>query len=162
MSKRPPWAVILLVAAAVLYFVGYRSVQPVGTDTGQIRGAIVDAVDALRHGRAGDAMRVVSPEYKDSTGMNYTRLRLLARQAAINRNMWSARVDSVDPVVTGDTADVSVSVAIGDGQGIGMRADTIQLRMRKDPVYAWLVFPTERWRVTSADHIPMDALALGG
>jgi hypothetical protein len=161
MSKRPVWVAAIVIAAGILYLIGYNSVQPVGTDSGQIRGAIVDAVDALKHGRAGDAMRVVSPEYKDSTGLNYTRLRLLARQAAVNREMWTATVQSVNPMVTGNTARVSVTVAIGHPQGGGATTDTIQLQMRKDPVYAWLIFPTERWRVTSADHLPSDLSILG-
>jgi len=156
-GKRVAWLAALVLAAGVLYAAAYRAVQPVGTDSGQIRGALVDAVDALRHGRAGDAMRVVSPEYKDSTGMNYARLRLLARQAARNRDMWDATVESVEPVVTGDTAQVSVTVAIRQTSGGGVTRDTMQLRMEKDPVYAWLILPTERWRVTGADHLPSEA-----
>jgi hypothetical protein len=155
------WLAALALVVGVLYAAGYHAVQPVGTESGQIRGAIVDAVDALQHGRAGDAMRVVSPDFKDSTGMNYARLRLLARQAARNRDMWNATVQSVEPLVNGDTAQVSVTVVIGQEKGGGTTTDTMQLRMHKDPVYAWLVFPTERWRVTGADHLPSEASVFG-
>lgn len=162
MTQRMMWAAAIVVAVGILYILGYRAVQPIGTDTGQIRGAVVDSVDALRHGRAGDAMRIVAPDYKDSTGMNTSRLRLLARQAARNRDAWTASVLSVESQIAGDTARVAVTVTVGDTGGNSAPPDTIELRMRKDRVYAWLIFPTDRWRVISADHLPSDALLLGG
>jgi hypothetical protein len=162
MAKRMAWLAGLALAAAVLYLWGSRAAQPMGTDSGQIRGAIVDAADALQQGRAGDAMRVVSPDYKDSTGMNYARLRLLARQAARNRDMWSATVQNVQPVVNGGEADVQVTVVVRRADGGGATTDTLQVHMRKEPVHAWLIIPTTRWRVTSVDHLPGGLSLLDG
>jgi hypothetical protein len=161
MTKRMAWWAGLALAAAVLYFWGSRAVQPVGTDSGQIRGAIVDAADALQQGRAGDAMRIISPDYKDSTGMNYARLRLLARQAALNRDMWSATVQNVQPRVNGGEADVEVTVVVRPADG-GATTDTMRVHMRKERVHAWLVIPTTRWRVTSVDHLPGGLSLLDG
>jgi hypothetical protein len=107
-------------------------------------------------------MRVISPEYKDSTGGNYARLRLFARQAASNRDMWSATVQNVASRVTGDDAEAAVTVAIRRGNSGGAETTTINLRMRREPVHAWLIIPTERWRVTRADNLPNEMTMLGG
>ncbi len=159
--KKLLWLVAALAVLGAVYALAYRAAQPRGTPSGQIRETILDAADALQDGHPGATMRAVSSDYKDSTGMNRDRLYFLARQASRNRQYWEAIVEDVTSDVRGDEADVRVQVSIRRTEGGGTLRHTINLRMRREDARAWLVVPTKRWRVVSAENLPLDDAGIG-
>ncbi|HEY3268235.1 MAG TPA: hypothetical protein VGM37_15035 [Armatimonadota bacterium] len=161
MAKRLLWWFVAALAAGVAYAALYRSVQPVGTPQGQIRGALMEALDALQHGRASAAMSVVAPDYKDSTGFNRDRLYILARQATENREWWSATIARLEPTMEGNEATVALQLAVRRTEGGTTQTEDMTVRLRNDKVYAYGIAPTHRWRVISATNIPNEVTVLG-
>lgn len=146
-----------LAVLAVLFGFAWRAAQPHGTPSGQIREALLNAADALEDGRVGEAMRAVSSNYQDSTGLTRAQLYVLAREASRSRRDWNAIVEDISPMVRGDEAEVRVRVAIRGAQGGPALRREFTLHMRREEARAWLVFPTHRWRIVSAEGLPMVA-----
>lgn len=161
MVKRIVIMVIGLLALSALYAAARNSAQPDGPDKGQIRAALVDAVNALNQGRVSAAMSVVSPDYKDSTGFSRDRLWLLARRASDNRADWSASLARVNSQVDGDTAGVDVTLRITTGRHNQVHDYPISLTMRREDTRVWLVLPTRQWHIVTSTGLPEDMLELG-
>lgn len=150
-------AVVVLGAA---YAWAYVYLQPQGSDESQIHATILNAANTLSEGSAAEAMSTVSPDYKDSTGLNRERLYLLARRAAYNHRYWSASVRHIATTVRGADASADVSLTIMTTETGQQRDVRLGLVMRREPVHIWGVVPTQRWRVVSVTGIPEEALEI--
>lgn len=147
------WLVAALALGGV-YAWAKVAVQPQGSDEVQVRAAILIAAAAMNEGRTGNAMSAVSPDYKDSTGLNYDRLNILARRAASNHKHWSATVRHLATSVSGNEAAADVSLAVNSDDNSNARNVQLGLSLRRENVNVWGVIPTQRWRIVSVTGIP--------
>lgn len=151
----------MVVVLSASYAMAYRAAQPKGAPAGQVRATLLDAADALQRGHAGEAMRAVSSDYKDSTGTNRDRLYFLAREAARNHAYWDVVVEDLKTSVQGDEATVQMVIGLHRTEGGSVTRHTINLRMRREEARAFVVVPTTRWRIVSADDLPTEDSAFG-
>jgi hypothetical protein len=162
MVKRLVVLSIAILALGALYAAATISARPDGTDEGQIRAALVDAINAMNHGHVTSAMSVVSPDYKDSTGFTRERLWLLANRAAENRKEWTAMVTQIKPRVEGNDASVSITLRVTMASGHETHDYPITLTMRREDSRAWLLVPTRRWHILGSTGLPPELLDLAG
>lgn len=154
MLKRLVWLVIAIIAAGGLYTWARGAVRLRGSDEGQVRSALLDAIAAINGGRVGEAMSVVSSDYKDSTGLNRDRLWILARRAADNREFWTVTVRRLSVQVSGAGASAEVLLQIHTDEATAAREYPLTVTMRKEDTHVWGIIPTQRWRVVGAIGLP--------
>jgi hypothetical protein len=140
----------LVLAFGGLYFWGRNAAKPAGTPSGQIRAALTTALDEFNSGNLAGAMRVISHDYKDSTGNNRDRLYILGRRGLSADERGTVTLQRLIPDIDNDTAVVHV-VAKVDWPGVPLRDYNVELTMKREPARAFLFFPTTRWRVVYAD-----------
>jgi hypothetical protein len=156
MRKKVVGWLISVLALGGVYAWATVAARPQGSDEVQVRAVILTAAAAMSEGRASNAMSVVSPDYKDSTGMNYDRLNILARRAATNHKYWTATVRHLAESVRGDQASVELTLAVNSEEGSNARNVQLGIVLRRESVSVWGVIPTQRWRVMSVSGIPED------
>ena len=133
-----------------------------GSAPGQIRAAILDAFQAANQGRVSEAMGVISPDYKDSTGLNRDRLWILLRRAADNKRSWTVTARKITPTATACEANVDVIASVTVDGEAAPRILPLTLSMRLEDMHIWGVIPTQRWRIVSTGGLPEEFLSLGG
>jgi hypothetical protein len=154
-------AVVLLGAAGVVLLLTVSD-PPARPET-LIRNALRQAEEAARNRDVGGVMDIVSDDYKDASGFNKARLRLiLARsfQQAGNMGMgYDVRV-SVPQVVfderkAGQALATTTVAAVETGSGENLwGGQPVTLVFRRERVRRWLLFSEDRWRVTSIVNLP--------
>ena len=159
MSRR--WLVVgvcVLVLAGGAEWLRRLAQAPGGTDAQQILAQIERGQQAAEQRNVGALMRIVSPAYKDDSGM-VTRPALSyqvreqlreAQQLEVTIPMSALHID-VAPNGREATVTGHMELRITGQQG-DVRTVTLSptLSWRKEPVRRYLVFPAEEWRVTKA------------
>ena len=133
-----------------------------GSGPAQIRAAILDAFQAANQGRVSEAMGIVSPDYKDSTGLTRDRLWILLRRAADNKQSWTVTARKIVPTAAAREASVEVIASVTIDGEAAPRILPLTLSMRLEDTHIWGVIPTQRWRIVSTGGLPDDLLSLGG
>jgi hypothetical protein len=140
------WPFVLLALAVVL--VGGRFIYGAlnhPDDKVLIKQALTEAIQASKEGRAGGVVDKLAENFKVNdmeTGM---------KQVAtfIKNNHPEVVVNDIDPIVSGDTAqinsDVVVKVSFLNGAAVTFK--DAQIQFKKESTTEWLIFPTERWRL---------------
>jgi hypothetical protein len=155
---------LLLVIGIVWLLRAVDAQRPHGSDTDQIKALVAEGNRAAIRRDAGTLGRLVSNNYKDSFGMPAETIR---RQAAavIGR---ARRVDlaidasreavTVDPDGRHGSVTFPVNFQATGGDAPYSFQGTLTLRLAKEPVRYFLVFPGEEWRVIAVDGYAPDFL----
>jgi hypothetical protein len=152
--RRYIFAVVAVVVVGVLGIRMYQSVQPQGPPERQIQGEIHDAVTAFNHDDLNTALRVISPDYKDSSGMNKDRLRLMARQAGGRVDATLILKQLVEVRLDGDEAEVPAIFSVRIAGSPRVDEYNLTLHMRNEEVHAYGFLPTTRWRIVRIEGLP--------
>ncbi|MCE5200204.1 MAG: hypothetical protein ABFD54_11965 [Armatimonadota bacterium] len=129
-------------------------------DESQIKSMITDTVTAIQKRDLGGTIQCVSKDYKDSSGTNYDRLRVLVAQAFRMDTEYTASVKEGKLTIKGDRATVTLNASVKDAKsGMPIYARNLTLNLRKEDGHHAMVIPTKMWRVTSVDNLGLEAQA---
>jgi hypothetical protein len=154
------WAVaaLILVAAAGALFAAVRARMPVGSDPEQIRALLDRGESAVERREIGEAMRLVSADYRDGNGFTRDALRIMVGRALRDAQSVDVSIPErsvkiqVDPDEQHATLTCDVSVRLAErAAGTVARDAHLTFRLRKEPTRIFGVFPSREWRVTRAD-----------
>ena len=157
------WQLGVTIAAVVLVALLWllRAVdaqRPIGSDTDQIRSLIAVCDKAAMRRDAATIGRYISKDYKDGFGLRADQAR-----AEIGRILGSARevraniplnseLSTVGPDRRQADASFELHLQTVGGQSGGLTYQgTLRLRLRKEPVRYFLLFPGEEWRILAAE-----------
>lgn len=124
------------------------------TDEEQVNSLFDQAADAIAKRDTGGALSLVSADYKDPSGLNCDRLRLLTAQALQSEQKFTVDYKLSNVNVSGDTATAGVDLTVrgvDPSKTIYKRLLTVTLR-KEDSRHA-LIIPTKVWRVTSIENL---------
>jgi hypothetical protein len=148
----------LLLLIGILWLVRAVDAQrPHGSDADQIRALVAEGGRAAMRRDPPALQRLVSANYKDSFGVNAETARRQA--AAIVGRARHVTVDipgqslqvSVDPDGRHGTAIFPIRFEATGGDAPFSFQGTLTLRLAKEPVRYFLVFPGEEWRVIAVE-----------
>ncbi|HVT12329.1 MAG TPA: hypothetical protein VHE55_08675 [Fimbriimonadaceae bacterium] len=145
--RRLPLVLLLLAVLAV----GGRYIYGIANrpdDKTQIRQALAEAIKASKEGRSGSVIDLLSEHFKvngEQPGFGQV-------AKLIKESHPDIVVDDTDPVVSGDSAQITSSVKVtgtffGGGQQSFSFKD-VQLYFKKESAMDWLIFPTTKWRLS--------------
>ncbi|MFQ3550024.1 MAG: hypothetical protein SNJ70_09780 [Armatimonadota bacterium] len=147
------WLISLLIAV-VVYVVGAYVTFDRSSDEQQIISAIENSAKAVEEKDLGKLFKPVSREYKDSSGMNYEKARVLIAQGLSGDTNYNASVSIGNIEFASDMATVNVKAHITElrtGRTIYNRQ--ITLNFRQEPARHALFIPIKKWRVVSSSDI---------
>jgi hypothetical protein len=131
--------------------------RPKGTDQQQLRQMLLEGEMAAERGNASGITKFISPSYEDSAGMNDDRLVYQIRAYFRDRGPLEVNIPSESIDVNLDpgekTGTVRFQLLVGSqvpGSGASTEME-LGLKVAKEPVYYYWIFPGEEWRVTGAD-----------
>jgi hypothetical protein len=146
-------AVVALMALAVKRAVDAR--RPQGTDAEQIRQLLYDGERAAERRDSATLNRLISQDYDDgyfnAARVRYTITDYLRRQQAVEITVPSELiVVDVAPDGRAATARFRVQFARQADGGSFYHDLDMTLHLQKEPVYYYVIFPGEEWRITRA------------
>jgi hypothetical protein len=152
------WWVLGLAASMIAVAFGVKVAidgqRPHGTNTEQIMQILHDGEHAAERRSAAGVAKYLAETYEDSLGNNKDRMRFLIRDAIgryrgldVTLNVGEIQIDP-----GGQSATVTLLVGLnGEGEGPINSNTSLALRLVKERVYYYWLFPGEEWRVQSAD-----------
>ena len=157
------WQLGVMLAGAILiaflWLLHAVDVQrPKGSDENQIRALIAACDKAAARRGAGTINHFLSNEYKDSFGFRADQARVeiarvlgSARQVRIYIPLNSEAV-IVEPDGRHAVARFDLQLQTMGGQGGGLTYNgTLQLRLQKEPVRYFILFPGAEWRIAGTE-----------
>lgn len=149
--------VVVLSASALGVKAAVDARRPQGTDVDQLQAMLLQGEQAAEKGDAGGIHALISPNYRDDLGMKDTQLkyqvsRYLREHPGLELTIPTDSVQ-VDVAPDGKTATVDFVVSATSARGSASRVP-IHLKMAKEPVFYYFVFPGEEWKVISASGYP--------
>jgi hypothetical protein len=160
-DRRPVMRLVVWIAfaaAAVACLIGAFATVDRSDDETKIRTMIRETVSSIQKRNLGGAISCVSKDYKDQSGMNYDRLRLLTAQALRVEKDYTACAQSKQVNIQADEATVEMRFAvteIKDGGSMYKRDLTLHLT-KENARHAWII-PVKVWRVTAVDGLNFEA-----
>jgi hypothetical protein len=146
---------VFFLALVALGYVFVRQRQPPPSDVDQIRGVFETAEKAAEEHNIPALLGVVSRDYKDDSGLNRDRLRLLLAQAFRGQAETWVTVNELQIEPHQDAASVSADVTVESrpqgSQETWRQTLPMTFDLRKEAGRSFLVFPTERWRVVRSE-----------
>jgi hypothetical protein len=130
--------------------------RPQGTDAEQIRRLLYEAERAAERRDASGVNRYISDDYDDGTfnaaRARYAVMDYLRSQQSVEINIPSETIHvQVDPDGRTATADFRVQFARQTGGGSFYNDIDMSLRLQKEPVHYYVLFPGEEWRIVRAE-----------
>ena len=118
----------------------------------EIRTTLNNAATAYSAGKMWEVMSVLSPTYKDGTGMTRDQTAALLTRYRAETPASRAFIEKMTIAVTGGEAEVPLTVNVQDGAGTRHFDFTAHLRREKDTVFGFV--PVQRWKVYRMDGLP--------
>lgn len=143
-------AVVILLAIFVFQTAKPSALPPERQIASTLAAAAVD----YNTGNVWRAFRILSPDYKDSTGLTADQLRTLVTRARVEAPDQVVTIQQMEPRVEGETASVPLTVRLGQPATGAGREYTVTLRMARESTTAYGVIPVKRWRVTYVENMP--------
>lgn len=145
---------IILPAIVVAYFIyAFATVNRAG-DEAQLRALFADATVAIQQRDLGGAISHVSQNYKDDSGTNYDRLRMLTAQALRIETKYNAESTINRLTITGDQATASVHFVVNpQAGGSTLYTRDLTIYLAKEKAWHALVIPAKVWRVTRIESL---------
>ena len=152
------WWVLGLAASMVAVAFGVKAAvdgqRPRGTNTQQIMDMLYNGERAAERRSASGVSKYLAETYEDGLGNNKDRMRLLIRDGITRYRGLEVTLNNVeiqiDPGEQSATASFQVQFN-GDIEGPASSNSSLSLRLVKERVYYYWLFPGEEWRVQSAD-----------
>ena len=147
-------AAALLGAAAFGVMRAVDAQRPKGTDTEQLLRMLAQGEAAAERRDAPSVCRLISENYSDSLGFSDSSVKYNIRsyiqehrtiELTIPREKIQVRISP-----DGKTGNVDF-LLIQHSRGGGAAEMPISLKVAREPVHYFLMFPGEEWRVTAAD-----------
>lgn len=155
--------VLVLVAVAVVAGTGIAiklavdGRRPKGSDTVQIQMMLLEGEKAAERRDSAGIGRFISPNYSDNLGLRDATVRyqirdFLRRYRTVDVNIPTESIQiTLDPDGKSGSASFRAMVsAQGDG---GSQSSEVEMTIKvaKERVYYFWIFPGEEWKVTAAD-----------
>lgn len=148
-------AIWLLVAIAALSY-GIYAFATVDrrSDEAQLTALVNDAAAAVQKQDLNGTISCVSKDYKDDSGLNYDRLRLLTAQALRSEENYTANTDIKNLQIDGDTATIKLRAKVrgSDPSRIVYERD-LTVYLTKENARHALIIPVKTWRVTRIEKL---------
>lgn len=157
------WKVVGALAGVALLALGAFGVmravdaqRPRGSDTQQLRTMLAQGEAAAERGDAPAIWRFISDDYSDNLGFSDTSVKYNIRAYLRDHKNMDLTIPSdrvnihIDPDGRTGAMDFVVIVNSPGASGSGNQIP-ISLRIRKEPVRYYWLFPGEEWKVLSAD-----------
>ena len=150
-------AIVITASAAFGIKLAVDSRRPRGTDVQQLRRMLLEGEAAVEARRPADINRFISGDYRDNLGMSDTSLKYQIREYLQQRQAVELTIPSesiqinVDPDGRAGTVQFQVSVTSQVAGNALANQHSLSLRVAKERVHYYWVFPGEEWRVTSAE-----------
>ncbi len=143
------WPLILLTLAIVI--VGGRYIYGAMNkpdDKTLIQQALAEAIKASKEGRPGS----VIDKLVDNFTVNGTETSKRQIADFVKNNHPEVDIKDTDPLVSGDTAQITSDVAVkvqflGNQQGLTFK--DAQILFKKESAMDWLIFPTTKWSLSA-------------
>ena len=154
------WVILITLAAAyttyALVTLDRRS------DEAQIAALVASGTKAVQQRDLSTAMSCISKKYKDKSGMNYERLRVVIAQTLQAETDYTVRTTTQSVKLNGDKAIVEVHVDVrSNNDGNSMYDRDLTISMHKESARHALILPVKVWRVTSFTNLGLSALGEG-
>jgi len=147
-----------LVGTGLIVKLAVDAKRPKGSDDRQIRMMLYDAERAAEQKSVSGIAKYISEDYRDGLDMNAPRLKYAIRDWMRLRNAVEVTIPTesirvqIEP--DGKAALVQFHLSLGtdlEGRGTATSDMEMGLRLRKEPVYYYYLFPGEEWRVVSSE-----------
>ena len=122
-------------------------------DETQIRALVRTGERAVERHNLGEIMDCISEDYKDSNGLTYAALRMRAAQEL--RDIPPVKVigSLLSMRLGGETAVARYRVTV-QGERETIFSSVLSLDLKKEPVWRYLIFRAEAWKVTAVEGYP--------
>jgi hypothetical protein len=148
-----------LVAASVSLTMAVQARMPKGTDVEQIRMLLDRGERAIEARELGPVMALISTQYKDSNGFRRDTARYTIGRAMRDSENIEITIPerSLQIQIAPDgehatlTCEVTITTTPRSTGGTTPYQSRVTLHLAKEPAKILGVFPTETWRVTSAE-----------
>jgi hypothetical protein len=155
---RKLWWVLGLAVSMVGVVLGVKAAvdgkRPKGTNTEQIMQMLYDGERAAERRSASGISKYLAESYEDGLGNNKDRMRYIIRDGITRYRGLDVKLSDVnvqiDPGEQSATATFQVQFN-GQIDGPANSTTNLSLRLVKETVYYYWLFPGEEWRVQSAD-----------
>jgi hypothetical protein len=150
-------AVLLLGSGTLAVRTAVLAKHPKGDDAAQIRRLVLQGEEAARRKDATAIGRLISEDYQDGLGMRAPQIRLQVREAfrssqSIQVSVPPEQVEvEIDQNGATGTVWLNVNVASQSAESRSFNNMSLTLRVAKEPVRYYWLFPGAEWRVTSAE-----------
>lgn len=149
---------LLLGGAALAVKAGIDAQRPQGADTEQIQRILYEAERAAERRDVSGLTRFISEDYHDNPGMNAPRLKYAIRDWMRARRSVDVEIPSrsvrVEAAPDGKNATarfhVRLSADVAERGATAAEMD-MSVRLAKERVYYYWLFPGEEWKVTGAE-----------
>lgn len=126
-------------------------------DAAQVTALVASGTEAIQKRDLNAAMSCISKNYKDASGMNYERLRVVIAQTLQTDTDYIVRTSTQNMKVDGDKVTVAVHVDVqSKNDGSKMYNRDLTISMHKENARHALILPVKVWRVTSFTNLGLD------
>jgi len=145
---------VSVVAFAASYGIFAYTTLDRRSDEAQVTSLFSQAADAIQRRDLSGAIGCVSANYKDPSGLNYDRLRVLTAQALRMEQKFNVDYKLDNVRISGDTASAGVDLTIkGADPNTIVYKRMLTVTLTKESGRHALVIPVKVWRVTSIDNL---------
>jgi len=149
-TMRLKMALMLLAALATYAGVSVATLDR-SSDTKKLEAVVAQAAKSVSTRNLDGIISHVSENYKDSSGLNYQRLRMIIAQSLRSDSDYACDAAVRSLSITGDRADVGVRVKVrGADLGTVYERDITLHFIRERAMHNWII-PTTVWRVNDAE-----------
>lgn len=151
-------SLVLLLGAGAGVKAAVDAQRPKGGDVRQVSTLLYECERAAERRNARGVNRYISEGYQDAVGLNDSQLKyqigdFLRRHQSVDVDIPSRSVQ-IDVAPDGRTATLTFHLTLAvdtAGGGTGASEMNLGLRLAKERVYYYGVFPGEEWRVIGAE-----------
>lgn len=148
-------AIWVLIAVAVLSY-GFYAFATVDrrSDEAQLTALVNDAAAAVQKQDLNGTITCVSKNYKDDSGLNYDRLRLLTAQALRSEENYATDATIKSLRIEGDTATINLHAKVkGNSPSRTIYERDLTVYLAKESARHALVIPVQAWRITRIERL---------
>ncbi len=143
---------IVALAIVVIYVATAMLTVDRQSDQAQIDTLIAQGVTATQNRNLSDLVSCVSRDYKDDSGLNYDRLRVVLAQAFKSETNYTVTTSKQTTDMDGDKATVTLHVILKNPGGVFYDRD-LTILLAKEDARHMLIVPTKAWRVVGSKNL---------
>lgn len=152
------WLVIL--AITIIYVATALLTVEHGTDQARINAVIAQGVAATQSQDLSGLVSCLSKDYKDDSGLNYDRLRVVLAQAMRSEANYTITASGQTIHIDGDQATVKLHVTLKHPGEVFYDRD-ITVMLAKENARHMLIVPIKTWRVVGSQNLGFEGAESG-